>query len=523
MERATPLGRGRLSLTLILIAGLLGGCAARGSDQSVTATPPAAEPASPESAVPAPADPSNSLPQGGDATSPEPAPNGTEGQPPSGAPVASAAPSPQGGKAGGSGSAAKAPAQASGAKTPAAGSGGASGAAAPAGQPAPGPAPANPAQPAIPAPATGPAKYDSGAGDKEIVFGSVSSLTGVAGFIQPQGGRAYFKYLNDKFGGVNGRKLSLNIYDDQWDVTRHAALVRQAVEQDKVFAFTAHMGVLTDHGAVAYLEEKKVPVIGGDSVDVRAWGVSPMFFPQSELEAINGGRLMGRFAASQGCKRVAAQSYNVDESTRWAASFKKGLEDAGFKAGFVYEGQNSLAETDFTAYAAQIKSAQADCMTMGQFDTHAIRLRQALKQVGHTLRMFQPSTFYSPAMRESGLFEGDYGLLGVDIPENAASNPAVAEFVANVEKYEPTLRGKVNGWAINAWAAAKIAAEAVKRMGNTLTRENLLGTLNSFTDVDLGIVPPVTFRPGPNPGSTCGNVIHIKSSKFVTLQRNFCI
>lgn len=369
--------------------------------------------------------------------------------------------------------------------------------------------------------AAGPAKYDQGASDSEITFGSVSSITGVLEAVRPEAARAYFKLVNER-GGVNGRKLNLRIYDDTWDVARHAALVRQAFEQDKVFAFTANFGILTDHGARAYLDSKKIPVIGGDLVDTRFWGASPMAFPHGELEAIAGGRLGGRFAASQGCKRVAAQSYNIDESTGWAAAFKQGLADGGVTGGFVYEGQNSLAETDFTSYALAIKQAKADCVTAGQFDSHTLRLRQALENAGIHPRFVQPSTFYSPILPPTGLFEGDFGVLPTDILENNA-NPAIAELNQNVYRLEPGLKNKMNGWGLSAWASAKLTVAALERAGNNLTRDNLISVLTSGEKFDTGISPPISFKAGPSSGSSCATVVQITGKGFRTAKGNFCL
>lgn len=380
---------------------------------------------------------------------------------------------------------------------------------------------AAPTEGAAAGPSGGPAKYDQGASDSEITFGSVSSITGVLEAVRPEAARAYFKLINER-GGVNGRKLNLRIYDDTWDVARHAALVRQAFEQDKVFAFTANFGILTDHGGRAYLESKNIPVIGGDLVDTRFWGASSMAFPHGELEAVAGGRLAGRFAASQGCKRVAAQSYNIDESTGWAAAFKQGLADGGVSGGFVYEGQNSLAETDFTSYALAIKQAKADCVTAGQFDTHTLRLREALENAGIHPRFVQPSTFYSPVLPPSGLFEGDFGVLPTDILENTG-NPAIAELNQNIYRLEPGLRNKMNGWGLSAWASAKLTVEALKRAGNNLTRDNLISVLTSGDKFETGISPAISFKSGANSGSSCATVVQITGKGFRTAKGNFCL
>jgi branched-chain amino acid transport system substrate-binding protein len=368
------------------------------------------------------------------------------------------------------------------------------------------------------------ATYDSGASDSEIVFGSVSSMSGILDVLRPQAARAYFSYVNDKLGGINGRKLKLLIYDDQWDVTRHAALVRQAFEQDKIFAFTAQLAFLTNRGGVPYMASHKVPVIGGEGVDLQAWGVSPFYYPQSELEAVYGGQLGGRLAVEQGCKKIASQTYNVDEGRSYADAFLKGLKAAGGPPSFVYRGENGLTETDFTAYAVQIKQAAADCVTAGMFDTHITRLKQALKQVGHPVKFVLPSTIYSPLVLESGLYDGDVGILPTDIPESAKDNPGMAEFLANVTKYEPSLKGKINGWAIKAWASAQMAVEAVKRADDNLTRANIIKILDSFDNVDLGgTVPPITFGPGPKGGQKCGAVVQVAGGQFKVLKRWYCL
>lgn len=372
----------------------------------------------------------------------------------------------------------------------------------------------------VPGP-SGEAKYDQGANDREIVFGSISGLTGVLDTMRPEAARAYFKYVNDR-GGVNGRKLSLRIYDDQWDVTRNAALHRQAFEQDKVFAFVSNLAPITTHGGVPFVEAKRIPVIGGEGVDLRAWSVSPYYFTTTELENVYGGQLGGRLAGEQGCKRVAGQSYNIDESRSWLDTFRKGLQERGV-GDFVYRGENGLAETDFTAYAIQIKQANADCVTVGEFDAQVVRFKQALKQVGHEARFIIPSTFYSALLLKDGLFEGDLGIVPTDIVENAPNNPAMQEFTNVVNKYEPAIKDKINGWAVKAYSSAQLAVEAVRRAGNILTRDRVLEVLNQMTDLDIGTVPPMTFRPGRHEGQRCAALVQIKNGKFVNLKRWYCV
>lgn len=369
--------------------------------------------------------------------------------------------------------------------------------------------------------AAGPAKYDKGASDTSIRFGSVSALTGlVPDFMQPRGARAYFKFRNAQ-GGVNGRQMELLIYDDQWDVTRNAALTRQAVQNDGVFAFVANFSPLASHGGLAFIEENKIPVVGGDMINLRTWGKSPNYYPESYLESVAGGRLAGRVAADNGCTRVAGLSLSADESRSWIDAFLQGLKDRGV-SDFVYRADVSLAETDYTPYVASMRSAKADCFTMGGETSHFVRLRRAMSQQGYQARGIMPSSAYDPRyVDDAPGSEGDFAVVQYDILENKGSNPAVAEFVTNASRFEPGM--KQNGYSLLAWVSAKIAAEAITRMGNEITRDRLFETLNAFSNYDNGITPLLTFREGPHQGATCGNLIKLAGGTWTMAKRNLCL
>lgn len=392
-------------------------------------------------------------------------------------------------------------------------------AAGPAAAPAAGPA----AAPAAPG-GGGEKHYDDGVSDDRILFGSVSSTSGLTDLLDPRPARAYFKYLNASRGGVNGRKLELLIYNDQFDATRNAALTRQAVEQDKVFALTANMAPLSGHGSRSYIEDRKIPVVGGDMVNLKTWGQSPMFYPQSYLESVTGGRLAGRYAVDLGCKVVAGIGSTIPEADAWTINFEKGIKDKGLP-GYVYYGRHGPAESDFNVYVSQMKAKGADCITHGAGMPYFGRLRKAMAQQQYFPKLVMPSSAYDPAYvatTEGQPRENDYSFVQYDILENAGSNPAIKEFVDNVSRFEPGAR--YTGFGILAWTAAKLAADVVARMGNNLTRQNLVATLDGLTGYQNGITPNLTFQPGPHPGASCGNVIHLNSDGSWRLERrNYCL
>jgi branched-chain amino acid transport system substrate-binding protein len=386
------------------------------------------------------------------------------------------------------------------------------------------------ASPAAPAPGGagsvggGPKAYDQGASDTEVVFGSVSSMTGLfTDYFQPQAARAYFKYVNSQ-GGVNGRQLKLLIYDDQWDVSRHASLVRQAVETDKVFAFTAMEAILTEQGGVAYLDERQIPVIGGEEGNLHTWGKSPMYFTITSLGVTVGGRAPARYAYDTlGCRKFAGISMAADESRGWVDAFKRGMQDKGVND-FVYRRDIGFAEVDYTAYVIQARDAGAECVAIGGASSTYVRWAKAASQQGFkATNVFAESGYDDIYLKGAeGLNEGDYIEISTDILENAPSNPAMAEYVKQVARFEPRMRAK-STWAIKAWLAGKATVEALRRMGNNLTRANLIATLHTFKNWDTGMSPPVTWNPGPKPGAPCINVIQIKDKAYQMLQRSVCV
>jgi ABC-type branched-subunit amino acid transport system substrate-binding protein len=100
-----------------------------------------------------------------------------------------------------------------------------------------------------------------GVTDTEIVIGTHQPLTGpAAAYAQiSKGTKAYFDYINETEGGVNGRKITLLVEDDQYSPPITVEVVRRLVEQDEVFAILGGLGTATHMQVVDYLKDQGVP------------------------------------------------------------------------------------------------------------------------------------------------------------------------------------------------------------------------------------------------------------------------
>src|SRR6195256_5745925 len=102
---------------------------------------------------------------------------------------------------------------------------------------------------------------DVGVTSNSILLGNTIALSGPAaayGTIA-NAENAYFTYINNNQGGVNGRKITFKILDDVYNPAQTVPLTKQLVEQDKVFAMFSGLGTQAQTSVRDYLNPQKVP------------------------------------------------------------------------------------------------------------------------------------------------------------------------------------------------------------------------------------------------------------------------
>ena len=94
-----------------------------------------------------------------------------------------------------------------------------------------------------------------------ITFGTHQPLTGPAapGYSEiAPASQAYFNYVN-AHGGVNGRKINLDVKDDAYNPANTVNVTHQLVLQSKVFGIFEGLGTPTHTKVVGFLNAEKVP------------------------------------------------------------------------------------------------------------------------------------------------------------------------------------------------------------------------------------------------------------------------
>jgi ABC-type branched-subunit amino acid transport system substrate-binding protein len=112
-----------------------------------------------------------------------------------------------------------------------------------------------------------------GVTDSSVLIGSCSALDGPAHVLGRQtvlGASAYLHMVNDD-GGVFGRKVQLQAFDDSYDPDKAPACFKRMMKEG-VFALGFFVGTPTAKVYVPMAEEEKIPVV--DSSPARSYSMN---------------------------------------------------------------------------------------------------------------------------------------------------------------------------------------------------------------------------------------------------------
>lgn len=106
-------------------------------------------------------------------------------------------------------------------------------------------------------------KYGPGTSPTEIKIGQTIAHSGPASAYGRlgQAEAAYFKWLNETKGGINGRKINFISRDDGYQPSKAVENVRSLVEQDDVALIFGNLGTPINMAIRPYLNAKKVPLL----------------------------------------------------------------------------------------------------------------------------------------------------------------------------------------------------------------------------------------------------------------------
>ena len=380
--------------------------------------------------------------------------------------------------------------------------------------------------------AAGAAASSPGVTAKTITIGLVNDTTGLAAssFADGVGAAEARVAMQNAEGGVDGRKLVLDVVDTQSSPATAQTAAQDLVETKGVFGIMSDSALF--YGAASYLTKAGVPVTG-DTFDGPEWGDSSNMFSYGPptYTSYNGVSYsyndVSKLLKSTGVKSVAVLAYNISPSATLSANqlietdTKLGLKNCYANLSVPY------GSVDFTADVLQMK--QAGCQAVvGTFESASnIGLATGIKNAGLNIKQFYYTSYAQASLSTPAAvaaLQGTYseGLIAAGHTDAAA---AVTKFYGELKKWDKSYTGGIPDLGIsNSWDATDAMIEGLKLAGPNPTRAKFIAKLRTVKDYTIGgLTPtPVSFNylTGHLPTTECANFVELKGTTFVPVPAN---
>jgi branched-chain amino acid transport system permease protein len=334
-----------------------------------------------------------------------------------------------------------------------------------------------------------------GVSDTEIVLGCSNSFSGPLAFTGEQATRfgvdLYFKVINET-GGIHGRRVRTVYYDDGYRPQDAVANTRKLVEQDGLFAVIAPQGTPPVVATLEYLESNKVPLLfpfqGSPIVRGRKWVFSGMTLYDRQS------RMMIDYLVGQRKYKTFAALYQDDEYGKaFLSAFEKDLDRHKLKLAAAEPVKRGV--TDVSAQIAKLQAAKPQVTFLVLTPTAGAQALKERQKIGWSDTVMVSS---GPLTDERYLaLAGDAaeGVEGLSLwPDPVTSElPGVKAYREAMQKH--FAKNEPNRYSLSGYFAAMLFSEGARRVGRTLTREGLVGALESIKGWESGILPPITIGP----------------------------
>jgi ABC-type branched-subunit amino acid transport system substrate-binding protein len=363
---------------------------------------------------------------------------------------------------------------------------------------------------------TGTAVYaEVGVTDDSVFVGCSNSFSGPLVYPGTQlvnnGLEAYFGYVNDR-GGIHGRKILTQYYDDGYKPQNAVANTKRLVERDNVFAIVSSQGTGPVMATVKYLTKNQVPLIfpfqgvpiSGQKTIFTSFTPYPN---QSEL-------VVTWLVKVKGFKRIGILYQDDKYGYTFRDPAKKTLAKFGLK--LIAAESYKRGAKDLSAQVAKLSKANLDaCLLVATPPPGAAFLKEAHKQGWKDTKIISsgPLTDEKYINLSGGVGEGIWGLSLWPDPVNS-NDPAVVEYREIMEKYGKDRDKTPNRYSLYGYYYAKLFVAGLQRAGKDLTRESYIAALEGIKGWENGITPPVSFSATDHLAQNSGFMVEVQKGIF---------
>ena len=347
-------------------------------------------------------------------------------------------------------------------------------------------------------------KYDDGASDTEIKIGNTNPYSGPASAYAAIAKTidTYFKVVNDA-GGVNGRKIKFISLDDGYSPPKTVEMVRQLVEQDKIFALFQSLGTPCNTAIHKYMNQKKVPMLFV-ATGASKWG-NPKEFPWTmgfqpdyHTEAVIYAK---HILANVKDAKIGVLMQNDDYGKDYYEGMREGL---GKEVGRIVKHVTyEVTDPTVDSQVIQLKDSGANVFFNISTPKFAAQAMRKAGDIGWKPAQYlnNVSSSVASVMKPAG-FDNVQGVLTAAY----LMDPTDHQWDDNAEmKAWKEWMGKYNAGAslsdasnVFAYSVSTLMHETLKKCGDDLTRENLMKQAANFQKFPLKMaLPGITVSTSP--------------------------
>ncbi len=324
--------------------------------------------------------------------------------------------------------------------------------------------------------------WGQGVTARTVALGQSAPLSGPArahGAQIRNGALAYLRRLNDA-GGIHGRRIELATLDDAGDPERALANTRRLLEELRVFALFGYPAASLSRELLALVQHSRAPLFGPITGARIARQPGRYVFTVRAGHADEVERVVEHYA-QLGLKRFALVRRDDPEGAEFLEAMRAALRRHDLPAPSVAV----LRRGQVPEAVHEVLVAESDAVVVALPAEPAAGLLRELRRATRAAQLVVLS-LAEPAQLARDLGPAGAGIVLSQVvpPIERTSLPIVAEYRTAMQA--ETGREDFSPASFEAYIAAKVFAEAVRRAGPALTRDALLLALEAMSVYDTG-------------------------------------
>ena len=355
----------------------------------------------------------------------------------------------------------------------------------------------------------------------QIVLGHIGDLSGpLVSLSKPSvnGMRMRVKEINDQ-GGINGRKIKLNVEDSGYDPKKGVLAAQKLLSQDKVFAMIGTLGTVISLPTIQLCVQRGVPHLF--PITAHHGNYEPFhklkfasFPPYPETTAAG----LKEILRQKGAKRIGIL-YQDDEfgleilrGTEMALKAMPGTE-------LVEKTSYKRGATDFSSQMQKLLAAKVDFIVLGTIIRETIGAIATGRKMGYAGDFFGSSAAYMPAVAKAGgkVVEGFYAMSEAPTPyrDDPKNNKLLNDWM---DRYKAEYKEDADLWSVVGWVLIDMFAKAAEKAGAGLNTDSFIKALesNPYPRTFLG-TSDYAWGPDKRLGNTQMRIAQIQNGRWVTI------